>query len=341
MAEENWVAISPLSVPISITSPKSIVVAVTSLNEVKSPETPDEPMSPCRSINISSTVQRIKEINLIENYFEIEIKLFFAWNLLSIDDAWEPRLDETFCFLDILNKIQIKSIDNTKNTVSTSTVNTTNGDIKEMSVRFSVKAKCDELDIRAFPFDKHELTLTVQFPVISTDDTTQIMIDSNLMQYEATRISGWRVLAATQSLISIPSEHLLTITVTAQRVSDIYLTHVLLPKGLLTTVVFGCFLIDSDELEDRLNLVLLLLVALSIGQLSAVSLLPRVTYCTTLDTLSTSCFVLVVIVGLESMLVSRLDNEAALGCDLFTGLALVLALLGMLGYVVLRAMNNV
>jgi hypothetical protein len=333
MFEENWVTISPLASTSS--SPVDSV-------ESKETATKSSPTTAAfvtnaltRTLLIAPIVYKIMKINPVEHYYEIFLTLVVAWNQISEEDCWEPKLEEDIKFVDTIvqrRKGVIKS--NFTFQEASTLVN-----CKEKTFPLQARVYC-KLDMHDYPFNQHSLALPIHF----SSHIHEVILEPHLITPSLTPIedtwtlnSGLKTILTSVEVAENPTKSLL-LEVAIHHNPLQCTQEVLLPTTILTCFAFACFYIDYEDIEHRLLLLFAVMMLLLVWKYTAPIPPVVLPYSTTMHLLASLQIAIVMGMGIESMMIVRMERGMALAVDETVAIVLTFAMFFFLSYLVYRFM---
>lgn len=323
MFEENWITISPLASNTS--SPVNSVESKETVTK-SSPTDSIIPNALTRTLLIAPIFYKILKIEPAENYYEILFTLVVAWNQISEDDCWEPKLEEDIYFEDTM--VQKRKSHEKSNFTFKEAATLVNCKEKMFHLHAKVHSKMVMDD---YPFDKHCLALRMHF----AQQIQEVLLEPHLVKPSfAPSEDVWIIASSLKNTLTTvtpqdtqgETEKILLMEVSLQRNPIPCIQEILIPTTILTCFAFACFFIDHEDIGARMNILFAVIVTLLLWRYTTPLpplLLPNTTTMHRIASLQT-CLVFLMI--MESMLVVNLERDIAMSVDETIAIILILCM---------------
>jgi len=212
---------------------------------------------------------------------------------LSEEDAWKP-------FIEVSNAIDINEVD--------SGIRTEGPQKVKWHCRYRAKLSVP-LDLKAFPFDSHQLPIIVRIPRAADRshisalklDEKRAPVREGMALMTPIVLPEWTIHQPGCQILA--NDFKVKITVPVRRLPNYYLTNIYKMMFLFTFLSLIVFLLDLKDLPDRVNMLLTLMLTLIAFKFAVQDSLPTTSYETLLDTYVLRCFELMFGVGIEAAVV--------------------------------------
>eukprot|EP00966_Prymnesium_polylepis_P136411 3151943-Prymnesium_polylepis.1 len=171
----------------------------------------------------------------------------------------------------------------------------------QMQVGLHVTARFREtFELREFPFDVQSLTIPIRMwgaGVEQTQDYGRFLLGT--IKSWPDDHPEWIVHApAVRTVGALHEKQKVEFTIILQRKSVHYIRTIVLPLAGLTSMTFVAFMLEPDELNDRMSIIITMLLTVVAFKLVIADKLPSLAYSTRLDTYMDLCFVTILAVSL-------------------------------------------
>ncbi len=168
------------------------------------------------------------------------------------------------------------------------------------------------LDLREFPFDSQEITLSILSTFYSPQEIDLIWNSERAGYLHNFSIPGWTFLNVSPEIINQNVRNIeesrtgVDIIIELERDSGFYVWKVFVPLGFIIFMAWTVFWFDPADLEGQIAISTASVITLIAFQLGLVDLLPRISYLTNIDVYALGTSFLIFIALGESILTARL-----------------------------------
>ena len=149
---------------------------------------------------------------------------------------------------------------------------------------YATKATFKEIfHVRHFPFDDHRLRIELQQDSSRTWDTFDLTVCNVLMHRTALEQQEWTI-RSPKVMRGSPSHRTSYVHLTISRKSSYYTTNIFAIVVMIAFMSFFCFLVPVEEIANRVNIVITLILTTVAFKFSISNSVPKVGYSTHLDT---------------------------------------------------------
>lgn len=263
-----------------------------------------------RTISFASKLYSVNAIDTVNSFFQVDLRLYVLWSV-EVGDDWEPCYKDNFYFYDALVEPLI--------TDTSMTEKNKNGSLKK-NWRFNVQIPKD-FDLKYFPCDSQVLLIKIRVPRVDKHRIASVQLAPVSERYDMTDIgsvrSTWRTTKCFKETVYLLSpketntKPELHIEIFVSRKSGYYIKNIVLPNALLTSLGFSILLLDTNDLTDRMNVIITLLLAVIAFKFATSASVPVLSYDTSLDSYLVVLYYLLFSMGMESMLIYKLSDDVA------------------------------
>lgn len=204
---------------------------------------------------------------------------------------------------------------------------------KLVSMQYHATAQLSEfLELQTFPFDRQLLNLQFNarlkkgWRLLSKipDYVPRAYGNEYVCVYRfSPSLSGWRALSPFVNYRTQPDGEIRpTICLRVERRSSFYIYNVVLPLCFMLALSVASFALLPEQLSDRLNVTLTLLLTVVAFKFAVSSNLPTTSYLTLLDKYFVLCFFVLMLVVIEHTISYFLEDDRARQLDRFSALTL-------------------
>ena len=258
---------------------------------------------------------RLQSIDLVTKVYLLDFALYVSWKPgTDRQSSWVPAFY-------ITNQVgSLREADRCVEARDDGSV--------ELFVRYEASLSCD-LDLCHFPFDKQCFQVIIRVPRLQAQGLAVPTIDErcvdakNILEevYQATGADG-KLRLDEYAVVGLHS-HVrcsgkqqqkaeVVIELDLKRNSGYWTKNVVLPVSLIVALVFDVFLMEVKDHSGRIALVLTILLTVVSYRFMINDRMPVTSYGTALDQWLVHCFLVIVAVAVESMLVLQLARHCPL-----------------------------
>ena len=173
-----------------------------------------------------------------------------------------------------------------------------------------------KLNLHDFPIDLQTLVIAIKVPRVDHQGISKVVSEyfkQNRLKHYIEIDNAWKVCSHKSSVeIICPRRENFRpeyrITVIVQRKSHYYIFNVAAPNAMLALLNFGVFFLGTNNLVDRMSVILAVLLTGVTFKLAVSGLLPVVSYETALENYSNALVAIVYISGFVSVIVCMLPG---------------------------------
>eukprot|EP00420_Gonyaulax_spinifera_P019995 CAMPEP_0197918824 /NCGR_PEP_ID=MMETSP1439-20131203/86149_1 /TAXON_ID=66791 /ORGANISM="Gonyaulax spinifera, Strain CCMP409" /LENGTH=492 /DNA_ID=CAMNT_0043540959 /DNA_START=40 /DNA_END=1518 /DNA_ORIENTATION=- len=272
-------------------------------------------------------------IDTVQSTFTIELMLFMVWRDESLQHkiAGWPTVNVDPETIFVPQYIVVNAVGAPEKTATRVCAHDRNNPACELvRLQEKISVTCHEvLELRSFPCDMQELTVTFYFPFLfSKDRSMDPHVTALNVEREAPHpVEGWHevALGVDDQAARHPGGHdLLQALRGAQTdpgapphlphraLAEFYLINFALTAGLMTTLAQGVSLLKYEDLGNRLAVGFTVVLTASAFKLLVADLLPKVPYFTLLDQYMFACVMFLLVLVLISIIQTQLLAGGAL-----------------------------
>ena len=267
-----------------------------------------------RRVLLDASIISIRNINTIEETFEIALRIFLFWAMVE-DDSWDPELGVSVVLSNRIGDIQIldKSPIEKKHGIYNS---------KNWYIRATMEAN---FDLHQFPFDRQLVEIVFRIPRVEDQGISEVVaanFEDTSQRWKTSdfHLHEFDILNISQSVIHMaPGKQNFKpefrVEIHLQRHSHFYMVNIALQHSLLVLLCFSVYCVEASDVASRMSIVLAILLTSVAFKLSVVNLLPKLQYDTLLDKLTLSLVAIVYLIGFEVAFITRVASPARSSVD--------------------------